>query len=184
MGPGLRQGLIEVQEMAALLVFPHPLVHDTLLCCPLLSVPPGSRAVGDLSWRESGLPVKGHQPGAGSGQKAWAPLGFSIQYVWDLPSTAQRSAPLELLSRFHGNHSPPERSWACVHLLPCISAPQPREGPSERRCHNRYRKGAHFPLLLRCPQPHPRPSARDGGASPCLPEMGGHMTATCQGFLG
>lgn len=52
---------MEGRETAAPLVFPHPLVHDTLLCCPLLSAPPGSPAVGDLSWRESGLPVKGRQ---------------------------------------------------------------------------------------------------------------------------
>lgn len=167
MGPGLRQGLIEVQEMAALLVFPHPLVHDTLLCCPLLSVPPGSRAVGDLSWRESGLPVKGHQPGAGSGQKAWAPLGFSIQYVWDLPSTAQRSAPLELLSRFHGNHSPPSAHGPASTSFLASPHPSPERGPVNAVVTTGT--GRELTSLSSCAAPSPTPGP--------LPEMAGPVPA-------
>lgn len=125
--------------------------------------------MGNPSWRESSLPVKGHQQGAVHGQiQCHLVSAFSACGIFP-----PRSVPLELLSRFHGNHSPLERSRACVHsLFPCVSAPQHREGPTECHCHNRYRKAAQLPLLLHYPRPHRRPSAQDGGAGPCLPEMG------------
>lgn len=198
-GPGRRQVLIAVRDMAAPLVS-HILWSVTLcsaLLCSLCRLCP--ERMGDPSWRESGLPVKGHQQGAVRGQiQCHLVSAFSACGIFP-----PRSVPLELLSRFHGNHSPLERSRACVHsLFPCVPAPQHREWPTECHCHNRYRKAAQLPLLLRYPRPHRRPSAQDGGAGPCLPEMGGHMTlcprgrggslpsrngrhmAACQGFLG
>ena len=126
------------------------------LCSALLCslCRPCPERVGNPSWRESGLPVKGHQQAAVRGQKAPVPLGFSIQCVWDLPSMAQRSVPLELLSRFHGNHSPRERSRACVRsLFPCVSAPQHREGPTE--CHVTTGTGRQLSSLSCCATPGP-----------------------------
>lgn len=78
----------------------------------------------------------------------------------------------------------PERSRACVgSLLPCVWAPQHREGPTECPCHNRYKKAAQLPLLLRYPRPAADPLPEGRGRSR-LPEMGGHVMAVCQGLLG
>ena len=119
-GPGRRQVLIAVRDMAAPLVS-HILWSVTLcsaLLCSLCRLCP--ERMGDPSWRESGLPVKGHQQGAVRGQiQCHLVSAFSACGIFP-----PRSVPLELLSRFHGNHSPLERSRACVHSL-FLASPHP-----------------------------------------------------------